>query len=457
MLKQALFAVALLGGTGVFGQTAPAQPESDKANLQAILQRLAELDRQNAELRQKVLDLEQKQVKQEADLAAMRTTTASSFVAVAASQQQPPPLVKAASGVQIKPYGYVKFDAAYDTARTAWGDAAFFVYPKSYVGGDKKELSFGTRESRLGAQILTPEQDGVKVTGRIEGDLYEDVATENKYSPRLRLAYIDAAWGDGWSVRAGQDWDTYVSVLPRVNDAAILGYTGNPYSRHPQVRLTKVTKLSDSTQLTAKLAAQSGRNTGNIDGDNQSDENAAAVPNFHASAALQTKLLTDKYSTFSLSGAYGREKVHHAATVEHPGVYDSELIHGSAFLPITRKFSAQGVLWAGENLDNYLAGIGQGINAAEGTEVAAHGGWAQGIYDFTGKLSAGAGYGFDDPDDGDLSGDARTLNDRFFANIYYRLTDHATLSAEYSYFTTSYATSGDVTDNRFQLGAQYNF
>jgi len=135
-------------------------------------------------LRKKVLELEQKQVKQEADVADVKTAAATSLVSVAS---QPPSLVKAASGIQIKPYGYIKLDAAYDSARTAYGDASFFVFPTTKVGGDKEELTFGARETRLGANIIAPEQDGIKVTGRIEGDLYEEVATESKYSPRMRL------------------------------------------------------------------------------------------------------------------------------------------------------------------------------------------------------------------------------------------------------------------------------
>ena len=455
MFRQQVITLVALSGLLALGQTEPPKtPGSESVNLQAVLQRLADLDKQNEDLRKKILALEQNQAKQEADVAAVKTAAATSYVAAVSSATPPSLLTKAANGIQIKPYGYVKFDAAYDTARTAWGDAAFFVYPTTYAGGDKKELTFGARESRLGANIIAPEQNGIKITGRIEGDLYENVSTENSYTPRLRLAYLDAAWGDGWSVRAGQDWDTYVSVLPKENDAAILGYTGNLYGRHPQVRLTKVTKLSDSTQITTKFAVQDGRNGSDIDKDSQADENAAAVPNLHASAALQTKLLTDKFSTFALSGAYGREKL---SGTTNPGNYDSLLVHGGVLLPITQKFSLQGTLWAGENVDNYLGGIGQGINATDGTEVQAYGGWAQGIYDFNKKWSVSLGYGFDNPDDADLAGDARTLNERLFTNVFYKLTDAVTLSAEYSYFTTSYALTDAVTDNRIQLGAQYSF
>ena len=373
-----------------------------------------------------------------------------------ATPNTPAPLPKAPSGVQFKPYGWIKFDAVYDSAKTSFGDIGFWVLPGSAAGGDQEELTFGARYSRLGVNLVAPEYDGIQVAGRIEGDFYEEAATANKYSPQLRLAYLDAAWGDGWSIRAGQDWDTHINFHPRTVDAATLGNTGHLYRRHPQVRLTKATALEDGSILTAKIAAQHGRNTSDVDQDAQADENASATPGLHASLVLQTKLLTDKFSTFTLSGAYGREKLGGVETVD-AGEYESVFVHAGVQLPVTRKLTLQGVIWTGENLDNYLGGVGQGVNAAAGTEVQAYGGWAQGVYEIDAHWSASLGYGIDNPNDDDLAGDARTSNERLFTNVFYKLTDRVTLSTEYSHFTTAYATSGDVTDHRAQFAAQLDF
>ncbi len=46
------------------------------------------------------------------------------------------------------PYGYFKFDAIHDSARTAFGDAAAYVLPYSVSGGGDEDLSFSARESR---------------------------------------------------------------------------------------------------------------------------------------------------------------------------------------------------------------------------------------------------------------------------------------------------------------------
>lgn len=359
-----------------------------------------------------------------------------------------------AAGVQFKPYGWVQFDAAYDTSRTSYGDLMFMIQPETAVGAGKKELSTSARGTRFGINILAPEKDGRKVTGRIEGDFCEDL-TPNKYAPRLRLAYIDVDFGGGWSVRFGQDWDTYVNFHPNTVDAAILAFLGHTYARHPQVRLTKETRLGEQTSLTVKIALQQGRNNSDVDLDGQPDENASAVPNAHGSLVLKTRLLSSRQSVFTISGAYGREKVGESAA--NPGTYRSRFLHGGMQLPLSESFAISGEGWVGDNVDNYLGGIGQGINVVKGTEISARGGWVQGVWSPVKAVKTGLGLGVDDPEDDDLSGDARTFNGRIFANIFYSLTDRVTLGFEYSRNRTDYALTRDMHNSRVHFGVMYVF
>ena len=358
------------------------------------------------------------------------------------------------SGVQFTPYGYIKFDSTYDTARTAYGDIAFWTMPETADGGGERELNFSARETRFGLNIVAPENRGIKTTGRLEVDFYEEVPTPNKYALRMRLAYVDLAWANGWSLRFGQDWDTYNSFHPDTVDASALAYQGHLYSRHPQARLTKDAKIGENSSLTLKLALQYGRNGGNIDGDGQPDENAASSPNYHGSLILKSRLLTERQSVFTISGMYGREKLSGTA---NPGTYDSWLIHGGVQLPLSQRFTLQGIVWKGANLDNYLAGIGQGINAVTGTEVSTHGGWGQLVYNLTKNTRTSVGYGIEDPKDEDLSGNARTCNERIFANFFYNATDKVTFGVEYASMRTDYAISKDMQNHRVNFSAQYKF
>ncbi|MDR2849272.1 MAG: hypothetical protein LBW77_01835, partial [Verrucomicrobiota bacterium] len=205
MFSKQITTLAAVAGLTAFGAYA-----QGTANLQDILQRLEALNRQNEELRQKVLQLEQNQAKQETDVAAVKTAVAAVPPATGGAG-----LAKPADkpGISFKPYGWIKLDAAYDSHQTIAGDATLFVKPLT-DGASHRDLTFGARESRFGTYIYAPEFNGFKVTGRLEGDWYGNFATADKYELRFRLAYFDVAWGDGWTARFGQDWDTYNTFHP---------------------------------------------------------------------------------------------------------------------------------------------------------------------------------------------------------------------------------------------------
>lgn len=358
------------------------------------------------------------------------------------------------NGITIVPYGYLKFDAVYDSARTAFGDASVYAYPRSVSGGNRKDLTFSAREARLGFAITMPENTRLKVTGRLEGDFYGDLANQDSYQLRLRLAWLNAAWGEGWSIRLGQDWDTFVSIHPRMLDAGILAGTGHVWGRRPQVRLTKVTELNDKTRLIAKLALENGYKN-DVDGDSQQDSNAAGIPQSVAQLALETRLWGQRDTLLALSGLYGEERTRREP---HPGDYHVELAHLALQLPLIEAFTLQGTLWYGRNLDAYYGGVMQGINLTRGRSIATHGAWFQGVYDINERLAAGLGYGFDNPSNSDLSlATARTFNERYFASLFYKLTDNLMLGCEYATLHTEFKEERSVRDHRFQVSGQLNF
>lgn len=353
----------------------------------------------------------------------------------------------------VKPYGYIKFDIVRDSARTSFGDSAFWVRPASEAGGNKPEIVLGVRESRIGLNLSSQEHNGIKVSGKIEGDFLEEIATTGKYLPRLRLAYLELAFGDGWSVVLGQDWDAHVNIWPITIDAAWLGNVGHLYSRRPQVRINNLLKLGDSTQVLAKAGAALGRSQ-DVDADGQQDGDAAAYPQVQANITFQSKFFTDKFSTLTLSGVYAKETL---GTGTGAGTYESYVVAGGINLALTKELTLQGEAWTGKNVDAYLGGIGQGINITEKKSIRAFGAWAQAVYAPDRQWSVGAGYGTDDPNNDDLSGNARTLNRRVFGNVSFKPTDAVTLAAEYSRLTTDYRTEGAFSNDRVQLGARYSF
>ncbi len=365
---------------------------------------------------------------------------------------------KAELPVKATIYGYIKLDASYDTQRTSAGDLMFFVQQEQ--GGEKDaEFNMTAKETRIGLNLDGPEIAGIRTTGKIEADFYGKAGDANTPVPRLRLAYLDLAGDYGLSARIGQDWETFILVAPRIINFSFLADAGALGLRRPQVRLTKETDLGGA-KLVAKVAA--ARTIGqDIDGGGSDDGADADYPTFQGNIYLESKLLTDRATKFGVSGHWGAEvtdTVSSNKVVEQDTKsYKTWSIQGNAYLPLTDILTLQGSIWAGENLDTYFGGIGQGINQSLETGIKAKGGWIQALVDITPAWNVNIGFGLDDPDNGDLNNGDRSRNRTIFANTYYAINSAVTIGVEYTYMTTSYKAQDDASNNRIQGMARYSF
>ncbi len=357
-------------------------------------------------------------------------------------------------------YGYVKLDASYDTQRTDAGNLMRYALPEGAEGRDE-EFNLTANETRLGMRLNVPEVEGFQTYGVIETDFYGGGA-QNSPNLRLRLAFVDLKKG-AWSLRAGQDWETFVVVLPRIVNFSYLADAGALGLRRPQLRLSHSTPLGAKTTLTAKLAA--ARTIGqDIDGKGQDDGAAAGFPSAQAALVLETDSWTTRKLTFGLSGHFGSERVdtYNTGDADDPAAvpakdYDSWSAIGSVAIPLSTKVMLQGSIWQGENLDNYFGGIGQGINRPQQRAIAANGGWAQVVLNPSDDININLGYGLDNPDGDDLNTGDRSRNELLFGSVFYHLTDAVILATEYSHMTTSYKGSDDAINNRIQGSVMFRF
>ena len=363
------------------------------------------------------------------------------------------------AGLRLQIYGYLRADVSHDTQATApKGDFAFFVLPE--VNGEKDaQTHFGARESRLGLNLFGPDTANWKTTGKLEMDFYGGDKA-NAYNPRMRLAYLDLAHSSGFSLRFGQDWETFCEVTPRIVNFAYLADVGALGLRRPQARATQELKVTDNTKLVLKIAA--AQTVGeDLDGGTFDDGADADWPTAQFNVALHQKLWTEKSARLAFSGHYGREtvdeSVSNAVVAADAQDFDSWSAQGSVFLPICKQLAVQGNLWKGENLDTYFGGIGQGVNMALGREIEAQGGWAQLLYDPTDKLSFGLGYSVDDPKDEDVAEGKPSKNESIFGNVAYKVTAAVTALAEYAHMTTDYLGRDDAQNDRVQVAMKYAF
>lgn len=373
------------------------------------------------------------------------------------------------SKFDVNLYGYVKLDAVYDSQRNAVGDIELFVMPER--GEKDSEFTMTARQSRFGFNVSAPETDsGLKSTARVEGGFWgEEVDPDQKTKFRLRVAYADVA-GETWSFRAGQDWDTFITVIPKSINFTYLGWQGSPGYRRAQARLTKTCKMGGCT-MTSKLAAArtlgelyNGVNDGDADGQGQNDGEDSGVPSAQANLIFDTKI-ADRPCKFSVSGTWGVETLDGVTTngtfaSEDETDYDTWLLMASFSVPVVDAVTLQGAYWEGENLDAYEAGIGLGINTTKDTSIAASGGWAQlMIGPKDSKLSYTVTYGVDDPKDEDLNG-GRSRNEFFMASVYYKWTEAVTVALELSQLQTTWLGadgSETVAENDRAHGAVFYF
>ena len=371
--------------------------------------------------------------------------------------------LKDAGDVRLQIYGYVKADMTYDSQSTEpKSDATFTFFVQPEVEGEKdSQTRLGARESRLGLNLFGPDVGDWKTTGKVEMDFYGGGGTANSYTPRIRLAYMDVAHGSGFALRAGQDWDTFVELAPRIVNFAYLADVGALGLRRPQARATQEIKLTDSTKVVLKAAV--AQTVGqDLDGGGFDDGSDADYPTAQWNAALHQQLWVEKkMARIAFSGHFGQETldtaVSNAVVAADTTDYDTWSAQGSVFLPLTKCLAVQANIWQGANLDTYYGGIGQGVNATLGEEVEAAGGWAQLLYDPTDKISIGLGYSVDDPDDEDLNAGQRAKNEMYLVNAAYKFTAALTAMAEYSQMTTDYLDREDATNDRVQLAMKYAF
>jgi hypothetical protein len=311
------------------------------------------------------------------------------------------------SGNLIQFYGFLRLDAHYNTARPAPNDFfLMWVLPEDGVVAKKDDDSFvlQARWSRLGMNLNAGEAFGAHLTGRFEIDFanYQGGTVESRAAPRIRLAYLDADWGE-WSGRFGQDWDVIAPLYPSVHLSGLLWNVGNLGDRRPQAVLGFHTGDDVRFELRGGIGL-----TGAVDGQNLDPFSAgtstdldgfdSGLPHVQVRAGVKT---ADGLG-LGLWGMAGTLETDTRFNGEHN--FESMGVGTDVTIPLGDVFSVKGEAWIGQALSDFRGGIGQSVNTATGDEIRSYGGWAElGCQlDKVHKLVGGAA--LDDPYNRDLSG-----------------------------------------------------
>jgi hypothetical protein len=343
--------------------------------------------------------------------------------------------------------GYFKADFVYDQTRVNSGNYALYVSERSPLNApDNNLMSITARESRFGVDFWWTEKD-IRTDARLEFDFYglgvspaSVNSMENKAAPMLRHAFIKLTKGQ-WSLLAGQTSDIISPLVPKTANYTVLWDQGNIGYRRPQLRVSAWAALSDRAKVSA--AAGLFRTLGgDLDGDKVDDGADSGLPTFQGRLALSAKPCKGTME-LGVSGHYGKEEY-------WPGSASKTIESWSWNVDLRcapcDRWELTGELFIGDNLGAYYGGVGQTVNPVL-KEIGSRGGWAELSFRPAEGLWLNAGYGVDNPDDGDFAIAAGEHNVRsfigrnsnMFASVMYDLTSTVTAMVELSQLETTYA------------------
>jgi hypothetical protein len=370
------------------------------------------------------------------------------------------PLVSTASGTNVQFYGFARFDASYDTGQIYPGNIALWVRPERLNNNDA-EWNLTAGATRLGLNLSGPDTESMKLTGNIEFDFLTPTLAENNQVPRLRHGYLKAYWpASDFSIIAGQTWDVISSLIPFVDEPAIMWDAGNIGSRHPQLRLTKgfSTGQKGHVELAVAAARTIGESNSLAETWNTDPGKDANMPTLQGRIAYSAPLLVkNQPATIGISGNYGQEEWDTDIQGNHKTL-DSWSCNLELTMPICPKMTLAGEYFTGSNLDDYYGGIGQGVNTSAIREIRSKGGWAALRFAFNPETSFSFGAGVDDPSNSDLSAaTARTKNQTIFGALVNKLTPNLILGLQLAQWKTDYYNGDRGNTLRAQSSLTYKF
>jgi hypothetical protein len=367
------------------------------------------------------------------------------------------------SGLGIEFYGYVKLDAAYDTARVSIGDYARWVESEQGNPHDN-EFNLTANETRVGVRLRGPVMENFRSSGQVELDFYGGGA-ENSPFPRLRQANLSFDWPSvGFGVLAGQANDVISPLwMPRVNFSPGW-WQGNIGYRRPQLRLTQNLSLAEDVDLKFEAAAvRTIAETFTTPRDSFFDPGAdAGFPTAQGRVSLTFPGPGRQPITLGVSGHWGEEE-HDFTNFVNSVTFKTWSGNVDLTLPLTPWLSLRGEAYLGSDLGAYLGGIGQGVNPTLLRPIRDRGGWAAATLGPFGPWAFNLGYGIDDVRRRDLTAnldptkDPRAQNWVAFGNVYYSLNPNLQLALEVARMRTTYKSVAPGDDWRTQFAIIYKF
>ena len=427
------------------------------------------LQKENADLKARMAAVE-KALADKLDKADYQKAMAKEIKKVLAEQPKTDQWASAmAANTQLEIYGFLRAEATEDSRKTNGGYFAFYTLKDGPTGRDG-EMNITARNTRLGIQVNSKEGN-VELSGKLETDFgtaQVPGTAEISATPRLRQAYIQAKLPCATFI-LGQTWDIFSPLFPMTDNVGLMWDAGNPGYRHPQFRVEREWVLGPGKLLTqVALSRAIGGDFAGAGGtqvtDGRDDGGVSNQPDLQSRIAYSTKLLTQRDTTFGVSGVWGRREVE---TVGLPDVsYSACGISLDMVIPIADKMflesdglTFRGEWYRGRGLGGYYGNAGQYFDAVHAQPIEGDGGWGELDYQINKANVVRAGWGMDCVDPATLSSNSEIRSNSItFVNYSHNITANFIWTIEYQYILTQYfQDSANYDDNRLSTSFTLNF
>ncbi|MEO1723553.1 MAG: DcaP family trimeric outer membrane transporter [Pseudomonadota bacterium] len=253
ILFREAFGLTLLAGlsfsAALIGTAHPAVAQTElellKQQLQALSERIEQLEAENAVQTERVAEVEE----------TIETE-------VVRSGNSLGDFILPGTGTRIQIGGFVKGDFIYDASGDIGADDLFVASSIGVDEGDDRRFTAHARESRLSVRTTTPSSFG-PIKTLFEGDFFGfgPVGTEvltNSFSFRIRHLY-----GEVGPIGGGQFWTNFMPIETFARTVDFQGTAGASFIRQAQLRFTQ--PVGDNLVLRASL--ENSEFSGRIDAD----------------------------------------------------------------------------------------------------------------------------------------------------------------------------------------------
>lgn len=380
----------------------------------------------------------------------------------------------------ITPYGRIELDAIYSSRNNNPLDPGQFNgYATAAGKGNNATATLNPRYSVFG--IRADRTDGKhSLTGVVEVDFYGQTDNAGNIPPRLRLAFVKYT-NDKTSLTAGMDWTPIMSLHPDLIDFSIMGYGGNLWQRLPQVTvrhqfnqniegLVTVMRFerglsaccgNTQTRPTTIPSGQVGGGPTNVAPFNDPVQN----PYYGGRLAYTgTGNLQGSMLAASVGYRYYRSAPITGSAFQSGRDINSYLFGIEAVHPFTKNLKFSGEIAYGQAMGVEFFRFNQELNLTTGKPVRALVGWGQLSYAPSHSPSTFlVGYGFDNPNKGDLSGSTTASNIQYLSNqrmyaTYVRpIWADFYFGAEFQNLWTQWTTMERFSGQQYNMSVWYNF